>query len=869
LDSSPYRIIDLTRKTGASHALAPAILDGAGRVLTYGQLLNQIEHIGETLGAAGIMATDRVALVASNGPDMIAGFLGIAAVAACAPLNPSYTAAEFEFFLRDLQPRLLIIENGLSPPVRGVAQALGIPVWVFVRGSVMAGEFAFTGRAAQSAAPARFAGEDATALVLHTSGTTSRPKMVPLTQRNLCHSAFNIALSLDLGTLDRCVSFMPLFHIHGLIGAVLSTFASGGSLICVGDFDAAAFFGWLGEFRPTWFTAVPTMHAAVLARADRADRPVQEHSLRFIRSCSAPLPLSTLNRLESFFRVPVIEAYGMTEAAHQIASNPLPPGRRKYGSVGIATGTDIAVVSAGGASLQSGEAGEIVIRGTSITDGYLGGDPSESGFIQDWLRTGDLGWLDRDGYLFISGRIKEIINRGGEKVSPREVEEVLLGHPEVAEAIVFAVPDARLGEEVGAAVVLRSGVIRLDEKLLRDFAGAALASFKVPRHVVFVSEIPKGPTGKPQRRGLAERLNVGMAAPPPMPLIANRDLSLEAALLSIWCEILDLENLSAEDNFFAVGGDSLAALKMLLEVERRHHAVLTIADLLNAPTVNSLAGLIEQIRSGEPRSRIAVIQQGQARPAFFGIGAGPRFRELAKLLGPDQPFLAPTYPDPVELPRPCRLQDIARHHVGTIRAVQRRGPYFLGGWCVDGVVAYEIAQQLRAAGELVALLVLFDPSVEVDIGSLSCIASALVKIRKITGTFSYHLRALAAQPTWADIMRYASRHLHRIGERLHDGCLYFYFCLHGRRFPDRVGWRVVSAVQHRIAAKYELRPYDGPVLLLSRSVRRPGTGLAQQIWHRLVQGPLEVHQIEGDHGDMFELPQVALTAEILRRKLRK
>ena len=355
--------------------------------------------------------------------------------------------------------------------------------------------------------------------------------------------------------------------------------------------------------------------------------------------------------------------------------------------------------------MQTGEAGEIVIRGTGVTGGYLGGDGSESGFIRDWLRTGDLGWLDRDGYLFISGRIKEIVNRGGEKVSPREVEEVLLGHPEVAEAVVFAVPDARLGEEVGAAVVLRSGATGLDDKLLRDFAGGVLASFKVPRYVVFVSEIPKGPTGKPQRRGLAERLNVGMTAlaSPPVPLIANRDLSLELALLSIWREMLDLENLSAEVDFFAAG-DSLAALKMLLEVERRHHAALTIADLLNAPTVNSLARLIEQIRCGEPRSRIAVIQQGLARPAFFGIGAGPRFRELAKLLGPDQPFLAPAYPDPVELPRPCRIQDIARHHVGTIQAVQRRGPYFLGGWCVDGVVAYEIAQQLRAAGELVALL---------------------------------------------------------------------------------------------------------------------------------------------------------------------
>jgi acyl-CoA synthetase (AMP-forming)/AMP-acid ligase II len=230
--------------------------------------------------------------------------------------------------------------------------------------------------------------------------------------------------------------------------------------------------------------------------------------LRLVRSSSAALAPQVMARLEAVFRAPVIEAYGMTEAAHQMASNPLPPRQRKPGSVGVAAGPEVAIMDPAGRLLAAGETGEVVIRGDNVTSGYLANPQANAAaFSEGWLRTGDQGWMDEDGYLRLTGRLKEIINRGGEKISPREVDEALLDHPAVAQVVTFALPDEKLGEEVAAAIVLRDGAAATEAEI-RDFARARLAAFKVPRRVVFVPEIPKGPTGKMQRIGLAEKLRL-------------------------------------------------------------------------------------------------------------------------------------------------------------------------------------------------------------------------------------------------------------------------------------------------------------------------------------------------------------------------
>ena len=358
----------------------------------------------------------------------------------------------------------------------------------------------------RTAAPAE---PDDIALVLHTSGTTSRPKIVPLSQRNVTASAVNIAKSLRLSPDDRCLNIMPLFHIHGLIAAVLSSVGAGASIWCSPGFNALSFFNWVAEAKPSWYTAVPTMHQAILSRASRNQETVDQAGLRFIRSSSSSLPPQVMQELEDVFGCPVIEAYGMTEASHQMASNPLPDAPRKPGSVGVAAGPEVAIMSEDGVILNARETGEIVISGENVFSGYESNPAANAeAFTDGWFRTGDQGIMDDEGYISITGRLKEIINRGGEKISPREVDETLMDHPSVLQVVTFAIPHDKLGEDVAAAVVLREDT-EATEKELREFAAEHVADFKVPRKILFLDEIPKGATGKLQRIGLAEKLGLG------------------------------------------------------------------------------------------------------------------------------------------------------------------------------------------------------------------------------------------------------------------------------------------------------------------------------------------------------------------------
>ncbi len=490
---------------------APAIGAPDHRPLCYRDLRALARETVADLNAIGFGRNDRLAIVLRNGPQMAAAFIALSAGASAAPLNPAYKDHEFEFYLSDLKARALVVEEGIPTPARDVATRLGVPV-IELKPDPAAGAGSFflnppPGMEGAAAYPGP-AQPDDIALVLHTSGTTSRPKIVPLTHRNVTASARHIGATLALTPADVELNLMPLFHIHGLIAAVLSSLAAGASVVCAPGFDVFQVYHWLDTVKPTWYTAVPTVHQAILSRAARNAESIARTHLRFIRSSSASLPPQVMLELETTFGCPVIESYGMTEAAHQMASNPLPPAARKPGSVGCAAGPDLAIMDEDGALLPSGTVGEVVIRGPNVTAGYESNpEANAKAFTGGWFRTGDQGFLDSDGYLRLTGRLKELINRGGEKVSPLEVDEALMDHPAVAQVVTFAMPHDKLGEEVAAAVVLREGH-QTTERELRDFAGSRLADFKVPRKIVIVAEIPKGATGKLQRIGLAEKLGL-------------------------------------------------------------------------------------------------------------------------------------------------------------------------------------------------------------------------------------------------------------------------------------------------------------------------------------------------------------------------
>jgi acyl-CoA synthetase (AMP-forming)/AMP-acid ligase II/thioesterase domain-containing protein/acyl carrier protein len=697
---------------------AAAILAPGRTELTYARLLAHIEEVLAKLNEAGIGRSDRVGVVLPNGPEMAVAFMAVASAATCAPLNPAYRAPEFEFYLSDLNAKALVLPAGSDSPARGVAVSRNIPIIELTFDpAAEAGIFTLhTTRRGNCASPGHAQPEDV-ALVLHTSGTTSRPKIVPLTHANLCASARNIGVSLRLEASDRCLNVMPLFHIHGLIAAVLSSLAAGGSVVCTPGFDGGRFFEWLETFRPTWFTAVPTMHQAVLAHPVPQDGPLHKTSLRFIRSCSSALPPTVMAQLESRFGVPVVEAYGMTEASHQMACNPLPPGERRPGSVGIAAGPEVAIMDAAGNLLPPGERGEVVIRGPNVTGGYENNPAAnEKSFTNGWFRTGDEGCLSADGYLRLTDRMKEIINRGGEKVSPREIDETLLQHPAVAQAATFAIPHPELGEDIAAVVVLRQGETSSNQEL-REFLSKRLAAHKVPRQVLVLPDIPKGPTGKLQRIGLGEKLKHLLHAEFVAPATPT-----EKALTGIWTEVLHAERVGVNDNFFMDGGSSLSATEMLGRVEETLGVRVRLDDFFKHSVLAHLAAEIDRRKAegpraasssaaAEPESVVVPIQPEGGRVPFFmvDLGLGWEVRDLARHLGPDQPVYGL---------RPSHLigdgavghdtRSIAAHFVEALREVRPRGPYMFGGGCAGGIVAFEMAQQLAAKGESVPMLALFD-----------------------------------------------------------------------------------------------------------------------------------------------------------------
>ena len=478
-------------------AADPAIISIAPAVtISYRRLSDQIDQLAQQLSASGLNPGDCVAISLPNGIEFLALFMALTrARLVVAASNPAFRADELRSSIEDTHARALIAHRD-DPVARDAAAAADVPIWA----CAVDASGAVTLESPTASPGSRPAPEpDDVALVMRTSGTTGRPKVVPLTHRNVLTSTLDIAVHYALTAADRSLLVMPLFHGHGLIGAALSTLCSGGTLIVPPRFSASTFWTEFREHRATWYSAVPTIHQVLLLRADEDHAP--SSGPRFIRSCSAALLPTVLANIENRFGAPVIEAYGMTESAHQAASNPLPPRAHKAGTVGLATGIEMAVIDGAGKHLPANQSGEVIVRGVHVMSGYRENpEANAASFIDGWFRTGDLGVIDGDGYLALTGRIKELINRAGEKISPVEIESVLVQNSAVAEASVFGVPDAKYGEEVWAAVVLKS---QIDPAQLQAFCRERLSDFKVPKQIKIVSALPKGATGKVVRRDVA------------------------------------------------------------------------------------------------------------------------------------------------------------------------------------------------------------------------------------------------------------------------------------------------------------------------------------------------------------------------------
>jgi acyl-CoA synthetase (AMP-forming)/AMP-acid ligase II/acyl carrier protein len=578
-------VLSLLQASAADHERAVALHPLGCDSVTYRSLLLRVTALVDSLRACGVSGGEnasRVAIVMANGPDLSIALLGSCCAGVAVPFNPAYRAEEYETYFTRTRVDFLLVASEETGPAVTVARQLGI------RLLRLGLEVARVDEDPAGSMPSICApnGEDL-ALIMLTSGSTGGGKIVPLSHRNLCTSSHEVCRSLELGPGDRCLSMWQQFHIGGVVDLLLAPLASGGRIISAGGFDAARFFELLAVAEPTWFQGVPTTLRELCHHAKAHQIDTLGSSLRFIRSVAAALPAAWMQEIEQRFGVPVIQTFGMTEAAPLVTSNRLPPGQRKPESAGISCGASVRIMDDHGRPLSTGERGPIAIQGDNVFAGYEGEPQANVDSFRDgWFYTGDVGYLDADGYLFLTGRVKEIINRGGEKISPEEIDHALLLHPAIAQAAAFGLTHPTLGEEVAAAVVLEPGLTTTQVDL-QDFVAQRLAAFKVPRHVSFLSELPRCPVGKVRRRELAD---LALAERSSAPRCAPRN-PLETKLMELWASELDLDPdcFGIDDDFTELGGDSLSSVRILVAVQAMFGVKIPDHAVASFDTVRNMA----------------------------------------------------------------------------------------------------------------------------------------------------------------------------------------------------------------------------------------------------------------------------------------
>jgi acyl-CoA synthetase (AMP-forming)/AMP-acid ligase II/thioesterase domain-containing protein/acyl carrier protein len=853
------------RAEHAERSECPALLTLTGPVRTHARLVAQVHATGAQLARLDLVGDARVAVVAADSADVAVLLVALMAHATAVPLNPLMPEANLRQQLVLLRAKAVVTtERDVTSPVVRASLALGLRVLHLrdddggTRGLLDVDARDDDTNNAHDVEAATRGGDD-TALVVCTSGTTGHPKVVPLTHNNLLSMLHENCDVLQLTPEDCCVSFMPLFHIHGL-GAVLCSVLAGGSVVVLaGGFSAPAFFAALHAHAPTWYTAVPSLHRSIVDQAHAHTAVLHDlrarGGLRLVRSGSAPMPDGLPERLEALFGARYVEACGATEASAYIFSNR--PHTRKIGSVGQPMpSNEVLVVDEHGVPVPLGETGELIARGPGIFRGYEGDDATTAdAFHGAYFRTGDLGHQDRDGFFFVTGRLKEQINRGGMKVSPREVDDVLAQHPAVAHVVTFAVPDARLGQEVAACVVVRDGA-RVTELELMRHAATSLADFKVPRRVVFVQDLPRTQSGKERRVELAAHLGLHQLLPPPAPTASHDDDALpteiETVVSSMFAAVLGTPVDDLEAAFFDLGGDSLQAMRVCVALEERFGRPMPLAALTTRPSVRAIAALIEGDGYTAEPGAPATLRVGRDDGAMLFVLPGMLgnvfgYHTLVPLLPREHRVVGLPLPgaDGLE-PALHSMEELAARFLTVVEPELHRRPCALLGYSFGGRVAFEMARQLVARGLPVPTLILFDAP-----------AAGWPAPLRHTHTWRDRLgrarregaRALANR-VWRRLVRKATRR----AQPVHDAVL-------AQAVRDdlpaaiRERHQVIGAASRKASAGWQpgSAPVHVHVLRAEESVWEGADAADATLgWRRLATGGVRVWPVSGNHGTLFD-----------------
>jgi len=722
----------------------PAVVSSGLAPLSYRELQYQISAVRASLREAGFGRSARIAVAIPNGPQAALAIVAVSCSAVSVPLNPGQTFHEMERCLTALRPDAVLFMKDSESAPRRAAEAKGVTVIEIAQAQDGALGINIIEPPARNAAPDEpdEPEPEAPAFIFQTSGTSAEPKLIPFSQRNMLAAAARLRAWFHLTPQDRCLSVSPLFYSHGLKVTIFTPLLTGGTVAFPPDASKFDYSEWFENLKPTWFSAGPTLHRLILDQTKSRPNLNAGHSLRFILSGGAPLPRDVLEGLQHALDVPVVEHYGSSEAA-QIAANLPPPGRSKPGTCGIPWPGTVIIVGEDGRQLPPGQQGEVLVGGPTLVSGYLDApELNRACFLNGWFKSGDIGSIDEDGFLTLHGRKNDLINRGGEKISPVEIDDVLLRHPAIAEAAAFSVPHARLGEDVAAAIVLRPGMT-VTQVELRRYLRDHVASFKVPRRIVIRDQLPKGATGKVLRRRLTDSFQDTPAAANQIAAShavedqsVNRQLVMQ--LTALWERLLEIAPISLDDDFFEKGGDSLLAMEMLAELEVITGETVPASVLLDTSTIRQLAHKLSDRNNLAANYLVPIHPRGRQQPLVFFHGdyirgGVPLTVGLANLLGADQPLLVVVPHGTGDEAIPHSIEAMAAQRLPLIMKAQPAGPYRLCGNCLGGIVAFEMARLLLAAGEEVEMVCMIDPPTINSVQSMKLLLSIMRCARPLLG----------------------------------------------------------------------------------------------------------------------------------------